>query len=249
MNLPPAMNSKPVPPSAIRDRQSEISAAFTRAELLVTLAVLSLLVAIVLPALAHDRARSARIICANNLRQIGAGFQLWGNDHGDQPPWEVTPAEGGTKLHPLGVNAWLHFAWISNELNSARVLLCPSDSGRLADDFSFNPVGGYLNANYQNNATSYFLSHSGGIGLVSLLVGDRNVGSDGAAGCGRFGQGWNIRTRPLSVNFQWNSALHNSAGNLLRSDGSIEQSSNQDLDALLKSVRDDSGVFHLLKPR
>ena len=236
---------------AIRDRQSEIADAFTRAELLITLAVLSLLVAIVLPAIAHDRARSARIICANNLRQISAGFQLWGNDHGDQPPWEITPAEGGTKLHPLGVNAWLHFAWISNELNSARVLLCPSDSGRLADDFSFSPTGGYLNANYRNTATSYYLSHAFMGGQFVMFAGDRNLITDsGAFGCSVFSQVNNVGLPTLRG---WDTNLHNQAGNIVRLDGRVNQYSNEELRSAVRldliGDRGDRSALHILKPR
>jgi len=225
--------------------------AFTRAELLITLAVLSLLVAIVLPALAHDRARSARIICANNLRQIGAGFQLWGNDHGDQPPWEIAPADGGTKLHPLGVNAWLHFSWISNELNSARVLLCPSDSGRLADDFSFNPVGGYLNANYRQNSTSYFLSHAFNGGQSVMFAGDRNLITElSGSGCTVFPQVNSVFSDRLEG---WNTNLHNQAGNIVRLDGRVNQYSNEELRSAVRldpiGDRGDRSALHILKPR
>jgi competence protein ComGC len=129
--------------------------AFTRAELLVILAVLSLLALIVLPALANTRPRSARVICANNLRQIGVGMQLWGNDHDDQPPWEVRLEQGGTYQHPLAPNTWLHFAWLSNELASPKLLLCPADSGKAAYDFTGDPLGGYLHPNFANRATSY----------------------------------------------------------------------------------------------
>ncbi len=193
MKLPPAMNSKPFPPSAIRDCQSEISAAFTRAELLITLAVFSLLVAIVLPALAHDRARSARIICANNLRQIGAAMQTWGNDHQDLQPWEVPPVEGGTKAHPLAVNVWLHFAVLSNELASARILFCPTDTGTPAFDFGSSPEGGYLSPNYRNAATSYLVAHRDSNEPMVMTVADRNLLGAAPRSCVVFGMALSIR--------------------------------------------------------
>ena len=86
------------PCSALRTSRSAFKFAFTRAELLVILAVLTLLALVVLPALANTRPRSARVICANNLRQIGMAMQLWGNDHGDRPPYEVELADGGVGL-------------------------------------------------------------------------------------------------------------------------------------------------------
>lgn len=225
--------------------------AFTRAELLVILAVLALLALVVLPALANTRPRSARVICANNLRQIGMGFQLWGNDHDDQPPWEFRVDRGGTQQHSLGVNPWLHFSWISNELNSARVLLCPSDSGRLADDFSFSPTGGYLHANFRNNATGYFLSHAYSGGQFVMFAGDRNFQTpSGVGGCSRFPQVTFANLPNLSG---WGTNLHNQAGNIVRLDGRVNQYSNQEL---LRAVQNDplsdrgqQSVLHILKPR
>lgn len=233
--------------------------AFTRAELLVMLAVLALLALVIMPALANSRPRSARVICANNLRQIGMGFQLWGNDFNDQPPWEVpsqlpgasSGSGPGTMLHPLGANAWLHYAWISNELKSARVLLCPSDSGRVAEDFSSSPKGGYLHPNYRNFATSYFLTHAFYGGQSSMFAGDRNLGWDGAGGCSRFPQVYNVET--LRPTFGWNTNLHNQAGNIVRLDGRVNQYSNEDLRAAVTadpiSDRGTSSQLHILAPR
>src|SRR5213075_1294029 len=113
------------------------------------------------PALANGHPRSDRLVCANNLRRIYVAMQQWGNDHNDRVPFAVPVSEGGTRLHPLAANVWLHFSWISNELGTATVLACPSDNGTVARDFSASPESGYLNPNFRGNATSYFLSHGG----------------------------------------------------------------------------------------
>jgi hypothetical protein len=225
--------------------------AFNRAEVLVILSALTLLALVVLPALANNRLRSARVICANNLRQIGGAILLWGNDHGDQPPWELAYEQGGTKLHPLGVNSWVHFSWVSNELNSARVLLCPSDTGRLADDFSFSPSGGYLHANFRNSATSYFLTHAFDGGQFVLLAGDRNLGSDGIfSSCSRFPQVTRLSLQPLSAAVSWDTNLHDRAGNVVRLDGSVNQYSNDGLrNAVTAQPISDRYDLHILKPR
>lgn len=231
--------------------------AFTRAELLVILAVLALLAVVVLPALANTRPRSARVICANNLRQISMGFQLWGNDYGDLPPWELASrlpgASGGpgTMQHPLGANAWLHFSWISNELNSARVLSCPSDSGRVAEDFSFRPDGGYLHSNFRNSATSYFVTHAFTGGQFVMFAGDRNLRSDGSGGCSRFPQVTFVNA--LSPDFGWDTNLHDQAGNIVRLDGRVNQYSNEQLGAAAGadpiSDRNLFSPLHIVKPR
>jgi prepilin-type processing-associated H-X9-DG protein len=229
---------------------SHSSPAFTRAELLIILAALALLTLVILPALANNRPRSARVICANNLRQIGMGFQLWGNDHDDLPPWELRVQNGGTQLHSLGVNAWLHFSWVSNELESARVLLCPTDNGRLADDFSFSPIGGYLHPSFRNSATSYFLTHAFFGGQSVLLAGDRNLGSDGITGCSRFPQVTRLSLQPLSSAVSWDPNLHNGAGNVVRADGSVNQYSNDGLRAAVTAQPiSDRYDLHVLKPR
>ena len=224
--------------------------AFTRAELLVIVATLTLLALVVLPALANSGPRSARVICANNLRQIGGAMQLWGNDHNDLAPWDVSLAEGGTRLHPLAVNVWLHFAWMSNELASAKVLFCPSDTGQPAFDFSLTPNTGYLNANLRGNATSYLLSHAFSGGPNVLLVADRNMGSPGFGGCSVFNTALSASIRPFSGAFLWNANLHSNQGNFLRADGRIEQLSNQGLiDAIAKYPIDDNGSIHFITPR
>ena len=248
MNLPPAMNSKPFPPSAIRDRQSEISAAFTRAELVIALAVLSLLVAIVLPALAHDRARSARIICANNLRQISAAQQLWGNDHNDLPPVMVPLKDGGTRLHPLAANAWLHFAWLSNELATPKVIFCPSDTGKPAEEFTGSPTNGYLNPNFANRATSYFVGYSSFSGdpQQAIIGGDRNVTVEsGSVGCSLR----NVASRIDRIGGKWTTNLHNLAGNAQARDGSVSMLSSEEMQARLLMRYEDNASKHLAIPR
>jgi hypothetical protein len=227
--------------------------AFSRVELLAVLAGAMLLSLVALPALARTRPRSDRVICANNLRQIGMGFQLWGNDHQDQPPWElprVGPG-GSSGGSGLNVNDWFHFASISNELTSARVLLCPSDSGRLAKDFSTSPDGGYLSPNFRNYATSYFLTHAFEGGQFAMFAGDRNFQTpNGVAGCTRFPQ----VTVASQLNLPgWDTNLHKEAGNIVRLDGRVNQYSNGELRAAVtKDPISDRGIqndLHVLKPR
>jgi hypothetical protein len=226
--------------------------AFTRVEFAALLAVLALVAAVILPALAGPRQRSERVSCANNLRQIGTAFQLWGNDHDDQAPQEVPVAEGGTRLHPLAANVWLHLSWLSNELNSAASPFCPTDSGRPARDFTGDPAGGYLHPNFANRATSYFLTHRffSFPDLPSvMLAGDRNVGWDTSGGCSRFNSALSVSTPPRSGAFAWSTNLHRSSGNVLRLDGRVEQFSNLELRAAFGQVTVDNESFHFIIPR
>jgi hypothetical protein len=220
--------------------------AFTRVELLALLTALAFLAALVLPALANTRPRSARVICANNLRQIGAAMHTWGNDHGDAPLFYVYPTNGGTRLHALDPNVWLHFSWISNELISPRILLCPSDSGSPAIDFSTRPEGGYLHPNFLNRATSYLLSNQGGLRFDpdQYLSGDRNVGEATVAGSSIFGT--SLRNGSQSP-LRWLSGLHHPEGNLLRNDGRVEYFTQEQLQARQSPVL--AFLFEFIVPR
>ncbi len=230
-------------------------AAFTRVEATVLTAMVGLLLAVVLPALAHDRTRSSRIACANNLRQIGVASQLWGNDRGDRPPWEIPVNQGGTLQHTLSGNAWLHFASMSNELASPRILLCPSDTGRLATEFSSSADGGFLNPNHRNNSVSYFLTHAFQNGQFSMFAGDRNfLTLAGSGTCSRFPT---VSFANVNSPLGWDTNLHNRAGNIVRLDGRVNQYSDTELNAAVRGdplsdsvgIDDGSRSFHILKPR
>jgi competence protein ComGC len=208
--------SKPSKPS------SNGETAFSRIELMTILGGVSILLLIVLPALAHDRARSSRIQCANNLRQIGIGFALWGNDHGNEPPHHVMFQDGGTRRHPLAANAWLHFSWISNEVATPKIFFCPSDTGNPAHDFTSSPASGYVHPNFANRATSYFLTFTY-YGDDRIQVGDRNIYTSGEfIGQSYFNYARTIRVLPINPAFRWLPGLHEEVGNLLFNDGQVE---------------------------
>jgi hypothetical protein len=224
-------------------RVSRDQHGFTRLDAAAVFAAITLLGFVVWPALADSRSRSNRVVCANNLRQVGAALLIWGHDHSDLPPFEVATNQGGTLLHVLAVNPWLHFSWISNELRSPKILACPDDvSGKVAADFSADPKGGYLHPNFANRATSYFLSHANTQNPGALLAGDRNVKWSTADACNRF-------NFALNVPIGWNADLHQEQGNLVLFDGRVEQVSNARFrDATLPSMVFNNSL-HLVLPR
>ena len=242
-------------------------AAFTRLDLATVLLALTLCAAVVLPALASSRPRSQRVMCANNLRQIGQAFHLWGIDNGERPlvsstaqpsppantrstealPFEVITTSGGTGAHPLSVNVWLHFSWLSNDLSSPALLLCPSDTGRPARDFSADPTGGYIHPNFANAATSYLLGHYGLNNPLTFVSTDRNLGYDASGTCSLLGQVRLISIPNSAV--RWTAGLHNSSGNLLRREGSVEQLGSADIPRALGSPGYDNSSAHYITPR
>src|SRR5881397_3754938 len=137
-------------------RPSPDGGAFTRLELVALLAALFLLALVVLPVLGGGKAKSQVAVCVNNLRLIGRAILTWDTEHGDTDPWRW-PRSPEILASGIFNNAWYEYLLMSNELATARILVCPSDTRRPARDFTFSPDGGFLNAAYRNQSVSYFL--------------------------------------------------------------------------------------------
>lgn len=229
--------------------RSEVNVAFARLDLVASAAAFLLLGLLVLPALGSKRTRSERFVCLNNLRQLGVGLQLWGNEHSDLPPFEVPVSEGGTRQHSLSPNVWFHFIWLSNEVASPNIFLCPSDTGRPASDFTSSPSSGYLHPNFRNQATSYFLSHPSAGLATGILAGDRNITFESTSACARFNFAFRVTVQPLFQSFRWTDGLHSSAGNLLRADGQVEAVDSAGLRNAVAMPNGDAGSLHFITPR
>src|SRR4029079_18411533 len=66
--------------------------AFTLIELLVVVAIIAILAALLLPTLAKAKQKSERTTCANNLKQLAQGIQMYADDHRDRLPGPIWPA-------------------------------------------------------------------------------------------------------------------------------------------------------------
>ena len=230
--------------------------AFTRAELIATLAATFVLGLILLPSFASTGSRSEQIGCMNNLRQIGIAFQGWGNEHDDHRPWfvraDVARNEGGTAGHPLMNNAWVHFTVLSNYI-SPTVLSDPGEIGynkRVAHTWSFSSGDGIFNGGFRDNALSYMLGvHTRVSEPANILTADRNLQFSGAGGCSYgFSQVLRLEYAP---NFRgWTNGNHGAFGNVLLNDGRVEFTSSARLGAILqrRADGDGGGIEHFLAP-
>jgi prepilin-type N-terminal cleavage/methylation domain-containing protein/prepilin-type processing-associated H-X9-DG protein len=112
--------------------------AFTLVELLVTIAVIAVLAALLMPALGRSKESGRVAVCQSNLHQIGLALQLYVDDNRNIMP----------TMHDFVVGAATNADTINivlaASLGSTQVLRCPSDLRHLFEQtgssYSWNPL-------------------------------------------------------------------------------------------------------------
>ena len=187
--------------------------ALTLLELLVVLAVLTILAALLLPDMLHED-HACRIQCVNNLKQTGLATRVWSGDNNDKYPPFVSVTNGGSMEYVNSPNVWRHFQVMSNELSTPKVLICPQDTARFfATNFTF------MN---NSNISFFFGVDASETNPMMILSGDRNITN-----------GTLVKNSMLELSTNrpsgWTSEMHNKVGNLALADGSVQQTSNTGL--------------------
>jgi len=197
---------------------------FTLVELLVVIAIIALLAALLLPALARAKEHARRVKCLSNVKQVALAFKHFAVDTSGFYPWHIDSSEGGT-YGPLAGEPWRHFLAISNELDTPKILVCPSDSGvkTTVIDWSTGPDG-LVNVANRGNAVSYFVALDGFEALPpTMIVGDRNILGGTAANCSSAADRPGVPATLLGTNnpsIRWSSSTHGRLGIFANSDGS-----------------------------
>jgi len=186
-------------------------------DVMAILAAVAVVTLLVLPMIAKSRATST-INCVNILKQTGLGFLVWAMDHGGKYPMQVSTNMGGTMELVPGGAVFPHYAVMSNELSTPKILLCPKDtraSGlKAATNF----------ARLSDSSISYFVGLDAATNLSQMwLCGDRNLAAN------------NNPIKPglfvfkASKLLSWTAEMHNTRGNFCFADGSVQDVPNAGL--------------------
>ncbi len=100
-------------------------AAFTLLDLIFVFCILMLLAGILLPRLARTNGRPGRVLCVNQLKNIGLAFRTFASDNSSQFPMALATENGGSSNYLGTPNILPHFKSLSNELSTVDSLRCP----------------------------------------------------------------------------------------------------------------------------
>jgi prepilin-type processing-associated H-X9-DG protein len=204
------------------------SEAATLLELLLVVMIIAILAALLLPSLAKSKLKARRAQCIGNLKQHGVAFHMFAHDHQSRFPMQVSTNDGGSlEFMRLATNfggeiyfSFRHYQAMARELDTPKILVCPTDTRLPADDF-------YA---LKNDNISYFITGTAEYdNPQSILSGDRNIDtySFGLSSVLRFDRD----DRP-----GWTAEMHQFQGNLLFADSHVEGVNNNGLRAALQNA-------------
>jgi prepilin-type N-terminal cleavage/methylation domain-containing protein len=181
----------------MKDKKNPNSRAFSIIELLTVLVVFGVVLLLALSVEARTSAKSVRINCLNNLRQVALAFRIWEGGNGNHFPqyyagsttypainsangvgpggsWPIV-STGSLSSGAACPNMYTVFEVMSNELNTPKIMVCPADERVAATNFT---TDFFINGP-KNTRCSYFVGENAAESNPQMfLAGDRNMTSD-----------------------------------------------------------------------
>lgn len=190
--------------------------ALTRTDVIVLLVILAIIaLVIMLPMLGTAGRRAQRINCLSNLKQIGDATHWWAEYNGTNKSFQALKEARTGWLLRGNVAGW--FQVMSNELDSPKILICPSDRDHSIAAINFQN-------DFNNSHISYFVGPDANETYPQMLLfGDSNLEvSNTPVKSGLF-----VWTGDMPVS--WTAVRHNRVGNVAFADGSVSEVSNAGL--------------------
>lgn len=197
--------------------------AFTLVEMLVVIAIIGILAALLMPVLNKAEQRAKRIVCVDDLGQVGLAFHTFSNDHNGKYPMAISTNDGGSMefvesgfaaaaAGEAFYTAFRNFQPLSGELVNPQLLICPADVRPVATNFE----------SLQNYNLSYFVGVEATFDKPgSILAGDQNLVTNGWV--------WPFIMPFPGPDMSWTWTMHQFKGNVVFADGHVEQWNNSSL--------------------
>jgi prepilin-type N-terminal cleavage/methylation domain-containing protein len=241
--------------SAMKTNRVSRGGGFTLIELLVVIAIIAILAGLLLPALGEARRKAHQIKCISDQRQLMLALRMFGDDNSGRLPMQLAQTAGGalranqTTLVPPDV--YLVFEALAEHGATPAMLLCPTDSGRMAAT-SFraqNQTGGIVLTNNLNVSYAVAVDADDNSAQMLLLT-CRNVFGPTTRATDNGGYG----NSPLTANgalvvlgtnanaaVGWTAQMHRNAGAVTFGDGSVQRLSSDGLRQALPLTGDTRG--------
>jgi prepilin-type N-terminal cleavage/methylation domain-containing protein len=197
--------------------------ALTLVEVLVVIVVLAVIAAILLPALSAAKRKASHFSCHMNLQMIDLANQIFAGDHNGKFPIQVSLTNGGAMELIVTGNVAAYFQVMSNELSTPKLLICPADTDRIAatnfiTDFNSSKISYFVGLGANTNSPQAFLS-----GDDNFAIGSVPVKSG-------------LLELSTNVEISWTAARHKFVGNIGLADGSVQQTTQDELRQALQQT-------------